>query len=138
MIFGNKMTDLEKTLDAMEKSNISFYLTGSRFFKINRSDSDYDFFACQSPGHTQILQDLGFTRTSWIEYTEDRHIIEVWQHNGCDIHVQIVLDVNLKLIAQQFIAQYIEHVALVLLSNKAFWKVIWRIGYDHAESEAKK
>ena len=87
--------------DAMAHSQISFYLTGSRFFGNAKSHSDWDYFTEDNYSTKEFLESLGFDLQHISRYTNDKTIIDVYHHAGENIHVQFVKDVWVKSFAQE-------------------------------------
>lgn len=89
-------------LIALRNSEITFYPTGSRFFKTAKEDSDYDFFISDEddPKVRTFLLNLGFTEVHSI-YFDDNTIL-VYRHDS-GIDIQVVRDARLKELVQQLL-----------------------------------
>jgi len=84
-----------------------FYLTGSRFFGIQGSASDWDFYCTHNRQNADYLFAKGFKITDSYTYANtDFNIAEVYHHKDFDIHVQMVQSVMAKDKAQNFIKQH--------------------------------
>lgn len=103
--------DVMRKLFQLEESHHTFYLTGSRYFRTHRQDSDYDFFAQDTPALRSFLDSAGFRPHNplddeWMDtYSLDPNIAHVmrWKFGFPHIDVQLVKDLELKRRAQGMI-----------------------------------
>lgn len=105
MIVGEENNSI---VTALEKSEFTFYLTGSRFFGNAREKSDWDFFTEDSGDALRdYLRRIGFRRldSKTTEYT-DMNVIDIWENQN--VHVQVIRNLHFKRKAQ------------VLLNTKPF------------------
>lgn len=61
-------TSTTSVQDELHRLPDTFYLTGSRYFGVNESWSDYDYFVQYSEGLVNNLKDLGFRSVSVHDY----------------------------------------------------------------------
>ena len=83
----------------MRASSVTFYLTGSHFFKTATCNSDWDYMAEKSEFVKVELQCLGFTKNFKASYEGD-----VYKHAEANIHVILKHDVLYWVKAQEIIA----------------------------------
>jgi hypothetical protein len=113
-----------------------FYLTGSRYFGTESSDSDWDFFTTDSEVLRDWLRVCGFKRITagdrdYPGQDNQQELIDIYKHpEGVD--VQIVQDVVKKQIVQSAIKEsgifnspYLSN----LLSDRLWKREIWRSFY---------
>lgn len=93
----------ESLLDLLNSSEIKFYLTGSRYFGPVTLAADWDFFVQNSSQVLHYLEFHSFKILSETNY-KDCSTISVYRRNNVD--VQVVADVNAKILAQKLIRQY--------------------------------
>lgn len=129
MIHGMNRSHLESQLDKLHATTYEFYLTGSRFFGTSTPNSDWDFFAQDHPAIQGYLENEGFNTIS-AKHAEKYMGISI---QGCSqiyrktfangsIDVQLQLDVNRKLKAQNILKEFQEFFDL---TNKNKRKAIW-------------
>lgn len=99
-------------LKTMGEVGYSFYLTGSRRWKTNRPDSDWDFFVFDDDGELEHwLMTVGFTRNFVEQYVSNNNCSAVYEYidqvTGVVIQVQIVRDLKAKIHVQDvLLAKY--------------------------------
>jgi hypothetical protein len=81
------------TLSILQQSNFDFFLTGSRFFGTERSDSDYDFFAKFDLSIFNFLAEQGFIRFDKQNSPyADSNLQSLWQKGNIQIQLQVDAD----------------------------------------------
>jgi hypothetical protein len=110
--------DREKeTLLSFRQSPHEFHLTGSRFFGMAASESDYDFFVQDTPGIMKDLRDMGFQEIPIREtdnYTDVqcrsvfRKLVTTYGPSDqfgktVQFDIQIVRDAQVKSVAQRIL-----------------------------------
>lgn len=84
-----------------------FYLTGSKFFGNYTARSDTDYFAEYSE---ELLQKLICKYNFEVDTQEtsyhDRNLAAVLYNNSDNVHIQLVYDVQKKLLIQELIKHY--------------------------------
>ena len=82
-------------LEALEKSNYKFYLTGSKFFRPAASfRSDTDFFTSELVGLDTFLTSLGFRKVS--SRYHDKNTLYVYRNLRERIDIQVCRNVEVK------------------------------------------
>ena len=75
-------------VNELAKSEFEFYLTGSRFFGHNRTDSDFDFFVEHSQEVVEFLHSLGFQKECSAYNDCSAH--SVYCNPVANVHVQVL------------------------------------------------
>jgi hypothetical protein len=98
-------------------------LTGSRYFGVARPNSDWDFML---PADDEYRLPLDFVRKKEPKYTEhDPLIAGVYESYQSNIHVQIVLDMPLKIRAQEIARLHVGALNCVPKEEQAYlWKAV--------------
>lgn len=158
-ILANK-NPTEQMLDKMEKSPFVFHLTGSRYFGIHTSISDYDFFTQSSDEVRQFLVANNFEKigdmdayvnglcdeldsnTMWSDAmptpadTKPKQIpnpdnaAEVWR--GYKIDIQLVANPELKLAIQEVLKKHNVMPQIMGKFGKAGMVEFWNMLYEVA------
>jgi predicted nucleotidyltransferase len=102
----------------LEQSMFTFYLTGSRAFGTNHSDSDYDFFVASDSQIGPYLQELDFFPIP-CKY-RDRLNTSTYHHDS-GIDVQLCMNVNIKKAAQDILLEN----GILSIADKGFNKRVW-------------
>lgn len=105
---------------ALMNSQFSFYITGSRYFKTNTPQSDWDFFVEKNEGVEEFLTRQGFFVDNQMSYS-DPSISRVYTNPNDNVQVQVVFDVELKLLAQTVIKR-----KDLITTNKEINRHIWK------------
>ena len=127
------------TLAEMEKSDIEFHLTGSRFFGIARIDSDYDFYALLSNGNEAWLREHGFRDITldgndYMGYFAQRiannNVAKIYRKGRID--VQLVTDIELKsniqsLIREAGIMHFLRNSGISKQAMIQFWNLFYNL-----------
>lgn len=97
-----------KAMAALQASDFTFYLTGSRYFDYAVDGSDWDFFVQKpltlSNALIRLLEDSGFQEMSApMDVYKDVNTFRVYWHPGEQIHVQIVQDATMKVRVQEIL-----------------------------------
>ena len=87
---------------AIMNSQFSFYITGSRYFNTNTPQSDWDFFVEKNEDVEEFLIDQGFFVDNQASYS-DSSIYKVYTNPNDRVQVQVIFDVELKVLAQTVI-----------------------------------
>jgi len=122
----------------LEKSEFSFYLTGSRFFGGYHSKSDWDYFVSDNARVRDFLYSLGFYESegeALLRY-DDSTIVTVLVYN--DIHIQLVKDATFKHQVQLLLLQTNSLHSVPKESRKFVWNAaiaIHRLGEDVEDME---
>lgn len=133
MIVGEENNSI---VTALEKSEFTFYLTGSRFFGNAHEKSDWDFFTEDSGDALRdYLRRIGFRRldSKTTEYT-DMNVIDIWENQN--VHVQVIRNLHFKRKAQvllntkPFKAIYL---AATKTRRRHLWEGIFKALYDMNE-----
>lgn len=107
-------------LDTLKNSKFEFYLTGSQFFGGAESDSDWDFFAQDSPDVWDYLHALKFV---WVpnEGYKDATSVFYYRDRVTDTayHIQLVPDVAHKLRAQMMLKPFLKYIP------KNLHRILW-------------
>jgi len=114
-------------LKHLEGAPFDFFLTGSRFFKNAKEESDWDFYTEASTLVEDFLKSRGYTVS--LTY-EDYFTVKVLTRRtpGFKIDVQLVQNVDLKTRAQSMLAPYINSV------SKEYHKVLWDMAFKWLQS----
>ena len=124
--YSESVSETYYVIQAFRESEFSFYLTGSRFFGNHTTDSDWDFFTKNALSVRRFLVDYGFKEES--SSYRDRVVAVVYKHIKLPIHVQLVHDVNKKILAQHLIKGM--GIPLLDISNKDKRRDIWNRALD--------
>jgi hypothetical protein len=134
MIVGYQFSYVEQILQKMERSNYTFHLTGSRYFRTNNDQSDWDFFVedCHSTEEKDMLRnyllDLGFRKVECDRQYDDMSVLEVWSYyNSPKIDVQIVKSAAHKTVAQELLLSTGIMFKLQPESDKTTTKAMWNL-----------
>jgi hypothetical protein len=105
--FGTVLSYVEEGLQSLQNADFPIYLTGSRYFHMEKPHSDWDFF-CESNVHNlQYLESAGFVERDHDKYEGDILLVTVmeWRPStfSAPIQVQLVKDVKAKLLIQELI-----------------------------------
>jgi len=104
---------------ALMNSQFSFYITGSRYFKTNTLQSDWDFFVEKNEEVEEFLIDQGFFLDSQASYS-DPSIYKVYINPNDNVQVQVIFDVELKRLAQMVIKR-----KNLITTDKEINRYIW-------------
>jgi predicted nucleotidyltransferase len=120
----------------LEKSEFSFYLTGSRFFGGYHPGSDWDYFVTDSLKVRGFLDSLGFSEDEnlTLQQYDDSTIITVMSYN--DIQIQLVKDANFKHEVQTLLLQTNGLHSVPKASRKFVWNyavALHRLGESQEE-----
>ncbi len=109
-------------LKHLEGAPFDFFLTGSRFFKNAKEESDWDFYTEASVPVEDFLKSCGYTVSLMYE---DYFTVKVLTRETpwFKIDIQLVQDVELKTKAQGMLAPYIARV------NRKYHKVLWDMAF---------
>lgn len=133
--YGLPPFDRERILRQLQESEWEFYLTGSRFFKNNGEESDWDFFAELSDAKIDFLKSLGFKLGlpgSRYDHYIDQEIVMVMRHS-CGIDVQLVQNANVKNAAQDLI--WIMNLSSsICKTDKALRNRTWKRAYQYVRA----
>lgn len=129
---------LTKMIETLALHSIAIYPTGSRYFGDNHAYSDWDYYTKNSEKTREILRGLGFITLlkdhgSKIEYDYyDKLIVSVmrYKHDGLDIDVQLVNDIQTKHAAHTLMKFNITH---YLKTNKIQRYNLWNNAYKIVE-----
>lgn len=82
--------------DMADQSQVDFHATGSRYFGNFGVDSDWDFFAEDTPDAQEWLREKGFVKLTHPEmirdnYDRDYLLSEVWEYTWRSFKVQVQL-----------------------------------------------
>ena len=93
---------LNSSLNALAMMPDTFYLTGSRFFALDKMTplTDYDYMVQVRSGIEAELIELGFNTIADYTYTDNATVCVMRRGN---VDVQIVRDVRVKLLAQFYL-----------------------------------
>lgn len=80
-------TFLKTGFDFIANSEQPFFLTGSRYFGTQRTNSDFDFVTKNTPEIVLALREYGFTRISYGRNT-DSQLISVWEYGNVQIQLR--------------------------------------------------
>ena len=129
-------------INKLEESNQhTFYLTGSRFFKTNSPNSDWDFFVQESHNKENLVKyllNLGFKCT--IEQNnsyKDSLCDSVYWHPD-NIHVQIVTDASIKQQAQAIIPILDPNLVILRLNIKPLCTELWNKAIEIVQALKKE
>lgn len=117
-------------MDVFNKSEYTFYLTGSRYWKCARAGSDWDFFVQSCEEVAAMLENLGFYQTgkSYVDDSQCTSVYEKWSEGGL-VQVQLVVSPEKKnLIQEKLIELYPNG-----LGNKDDAKIIWKNAFEFFE-----
>jgi hypothetical protein len=124
----------EDILEALRDSEFEFYLTGSRFFKIHKEYSDWDFFVEENDEIHIYLSNYNFKNVSSETRYKDSETRSVWFHEEADVHVQIVKNAKLKEDAQILISKLPPLISIMAKANsigdKSYCELIWNQAFD--------
>lgn len=109
----------------LQNSPFDFYLTGSRAFGKETASSDWDFFVQDSEAVRQFLKDKGYLQEGNSLYIDDLYTVVVMRR--LFVHVQLVKDVDIKILAQELVANWPGFKEPI---SKDTEKLIWRACYD--------
>ncbi len=93
----NNIQNLKTGFDFIENNENKFYLTGSRFFGLERYNSDFDFAVQYSEKLYQDLGDYGFRGITTAEY-KDKSLVGIFQFGN--VQIQLRKDIEHFLRAQ--------------------------------------
>lgn len=145
-----KTTQLDQELANLESMYTQFYLTGSRFFRNERPDSDYDFFVADSEAIRKLLRKNGYKQLSWYSYEggplDDncavvyRKIVNSQGTNAgpwdatyyTHIDIQLQKDVKKKIAAQDALKK---SGILLFQRNKTTVHMLWTLVYNLLDSK---
>jgi len=100
-------------------------LTGSRFFGVSSSDSDYDFFTGDTPGLDYFLEELGFECV--VSDYNDNNCKYVCRHHEAHIDVQVVKDPCMKEAIQESMKRW---GVIPRSSSKSYNTSLWNFASD--------
>ena len=122
--FDNIMVEFKRHADL-------FYLVGSRFFGNMTPESDWDFFVADSVQIRPLLRGLGFKVSMDSSYS-DRLCLDVWGHDECRIHVQIVdrIHVNSRKIIRDLLKKSPMFVNLPKRDRALVWRIMSDVLYE--------
>lgn len=96
-IMRNNIQNLKTGFDFIENNENKFYLTGSRFFGLEKYNSDFDFAVQYSEKLYQDLEDYGFRWIITAEY-RDKSLVCIFQFGN--VQIQLRKDIEHFLRAQ--------------------------------------
>lgn len=122
----------------LQDSSFEFYFTGSRYFGYETETSDWDLFV-QIPfgsiaGLYALLTKHGFRKeSSNVEYTRTdidplNDAVEVWIHQGFNIHIQVVDNAAAKAKIQEVMKTVPGIQDMLRHLSKEDRKAIWKMG----------
>ena len=100
-----KKTALEEVMDLFGSLPNKFYLTGSRAFLASHQGSDWDYFVQFEPDLQEMLVKFGFKKVEITDYA-DMQIETVLYHARANVHLQIVIDAEVKAKAQEIMMAF--------------------------------
>ncbi len=104
---------------ALMNSQFYFFITGSRYFKTNTPHSDWDFFVEKNEEVEIFLKDQGFFIDNQMSYS-DSSIYTVYINPNDNVQVQVVFDMELKMLAQTVIKR-----KNLITTNKEINRYVW-------------
>ena len=116
-----------EVLDILSSSGFNFYLTGSRSFGVEESNSDWDFYVEYSTEVENFLHENGFENLGNYEgmapiSREIQKIKNVVRHRNCAIDIQLTTDLLLKNTMQEIVR---ENFLFWSFNNKEHANQIW-------------
>ncbi len=123
-------------LNLMEKSNIQFVLTGSRFFDPDYPDGgerDWDFFTEDCEEARVFLDqnefvDISKSSVGYMDFAQTQNIRSIWRRGNVD--VQLVYDAPGKERIQKLMAQFgLCHSGTTKLDRKRLWQFAFSLRY---------
>lgn len=98
----------EELIKEMDKSDIDFHLTGSRYFRAPNLFSDIDFFTEDKVETRNFLTDIGFIAEKNSHYNgviTDINTAVVYRNLNARIDVQLIKNVQLKIDIQNWMKE---------------------------------
>jgi hypothetical protein len=112
----------------INSEKFKFFLTGSRYFKNNKPESDWDFFTEQKEGVTDFLSNIGFIRLAFNSY-RDQETICVYRNKLERVDIQIVQNAELKRLTQEYLYAHADTRRLLQTLPKGQRTVIWDFAF---------
>lgn len=133
MILSLSTPKTEQIINQLNNSEFVFQLTGSRYFKNDTHESDWDFFVESSDEVKDFLKELGFQKinpkcSDWADYSlgiSHRHYLEIYFSQCRNIHIQLVGNFEHKQMLQEKLKALPEFVR----SNKKMRMYYWQLAY---------
>ncbi len=117
-----KNTELAEAMRFMNDSTHQFYLTGSRFFGGENSESDWDFFAQYKDSLHEDMLNSGFEEhASYRSHTG----VNVVFKKGI-VHIQLVENCEEKLLVQNMIKNNVHMASLVHGHRRMVWNIAYK------------